>query len=147
MAASLVPHFSRIDHGEVESWHLWRSPTPSAHQRSRVWKLNERSRTRSIEGICFCREKLYWQQEVQELRKTCHQYADCFQKPRMQNALLILTYGLVSWESGINERQAGGEIPSGHERDGDQVSGMLGCSHDGWLLLDSEERHPYCWAF
>ena len=27
--------------------------------------------------------------------------------------------------------EQGGEIPSGHKRDGDQVSGMLGCSHDG----------------
>ena len=40
-----------------------------------------------------------------------------------------------------------GEIPSGSERDGDQVSGSLGCSHDGWLLLESEERPPCRWAF
>ena len=34
----------------------------------------------------------------------------------------------------------GGEIPSGPDRDGDQVSGSLGRSHDGWLLLESERE-------
>ena len=119
--------------------------------KSWVWKLNEQSGTGSMEGFCSGREELSWQQQGQELCRTCHQYADCFQKPWMQhehqNALLILTYGLVSWESGINEWWAGGAIPSGHKRDGDQVSGTLGCSHDGWLMLDTEERHPCCWAF
>ena len=43
--------------------------------------------------------------------------------------------------------EQGGEIPSGPERDGDQVSGLLGHSHDGWLLLESEERPPCRWAF
>lgn len=109
------------------------------------------SGTGSMEGFCSGREYLSWQQQDQELCRTCHQYADCFQKPWMQhehqNALLILTYGSVSWESGINKWWVGGEIPSGHNRGGDQVSGTLGCSHDGWLLLDSEERHPCCWAF
>ena len=41
----------RIDHGEVESWHLWRSLDPAAHQRSRVRNLNEWSGTGSVEGI------------------------------------------------------------------------------------------------
>ena len=27
--------------------------------------------------------------------------------------------------------EQGGEIPSRHKSDGDQVSGTLGCSHDG----------------
>ena len=97
------------------------------------------------------REELSWQQQGRKLRRTCHQYAGCFQKPWMQhehqNSLLILTYGSVSWKSWINVWWAGGEIPSGHKRDGDQVSGTLGCSHDGWLLLDSEERHSCCWTF
>ena len=53
----------------------------------------------------------------------------------------------VSWEPGFNEWWGGGEIPTGPERDGDQVSGSLGCSHDGWLLLESEERPPCHWAF
>ena len=53
----------------------------------------------------------------------------------------------VSWEPGFNEWRAGGEIPSGPERDGDQVSVSLGCSHDCWLLLESAERHPCRWAF
>ena len=48
---------------------------------------------------------------------------------------------------GYNEWRAGGEIQSGPERDGDQVSGSLGRSHDGWLLLEPEERHPCRWAF
>ena len=32
-------------------------------------------------------------------------------------------------------------------QDGDQVSRLLGRSHDGWLLLESEERPPCRWAF
>ena len=31
-----MPSFSRIDHGELESWHLWQSSDPAAYQRSRV---------------------------------------------------------------------------------------------------------------
>jgi len=46
------------------------------------------------------REELSWQQQGRKLRRTCHQYAGCFQKPWMQhehqNSLLILTYGSVS---------------------------------------------------
>ena len=53
-----------------------------------------------MEVFCSGHEELSWQQQGQELCRTCHQYADCFQKPWMQhehqNALLILTYGLVS---------------------------------------------------
>lgn len=30
-----------------------------------------------------------------------------------------------------------------HQDMRDQIPGTLGCSHDGWLLLDSEERPPY----
>ena len=48
--------------GEVESWHLWRSSDPAAVQRSRVRKLNERSGTGSVEGICSDNEELSWQQ-------------------------------------------------------------------------------------
>ena len=66
----LVPGFSRIDHAEVESWLLWRSSDLAAHQRSRVWKLNERSGTGSVEGICSGCEELSWQQLGQKLRKT-----------------------------------------------------------------------------
>ena len=58
----IVPAISRIDHGEVESWHLWWSSDPAAHQRSRVRKLNERSGTGSVEGICSGSEELSWQQ-------------------------------------------------------------------------------------
>ena len=58
----LVPGISRIVHGEVESWHLWRSSDPVAHQRSRVQKLNERSGTGNVEGICSGSEELSWQQ-------------------------------------------------------------------------------------
>ena len=58
----LVPGFSRIDHGQVESWHLWRSSDPAAHLRSRVRKLNERSGTGSVKGICSGSEELSWQQ-------------------------------------------------------------------------------------
>ena len=43
--------------------------------------------------------------------------------------------------------EQGGEISSGPERDGDQVSELLGRSQDGWLLLEFEERSPCCWAF
>ena len=39
------------------------------------------------------------------------------------------------------------EIPSGPERDGDKVSGSLGRSQNGWLLLESEERPPCRRAF
>ena len=40
-----------------------------------------------------------------------------------------------------------GEISSGPERDWDLLSGSLRRSHDGWQLLESEER-PLChWAF
>ena len=53
----------------------------------------------------------------------------------------------VSWEPGFNEWRAGEEIPSGPERDGEQVSGLLGHSHDGWLLLESERRRLCRWAF
>ena len=42
---------------------------------------------------------------------------------------------------------SGGEIPSGPKRDGDQVSGSLGRSHDGWLQFESEEWPPCRWAF
>ena len=59
-----------------------------------------------------------------------------------QNALLILKYESFSRESGISEWWAGDEIPLGHKRDGEQVSKTLECSHDGWLLLKSEERYP-----
>ena len=31
----------------------------------------------------------------------------------------------------ISDEQGGWEIPSGPERDGDQVSGLLGRNHDG----------------
>ena len=58
----LVLGFSRIYHGEVESWHLGRSSDPAAHQRSSVRKLNERSRIGSVEGICFGSEEISWQQ-------------------------------------------------------------------------------------
>ena len=47
----LVPGFSWIDHGEVESRHLRRFSDLAAHQRSRFRKLNERSGTGSVEGI------------------------------------------------------------------------------------------------
>lgn len=114
------------------------------------WKLNKRSVTGNMESFCSGRE-LSWQQEDQELCRTCHQYADCFKKPWMQhehqNALIILKYESVFWEYGISEWWTRGQIPSGHKRDGDQASGTLGYSHDCWLLLDSEEIHPCWWAF
>ena len=47
----------------------------------------------------------------------------------------------------FNEWRAGGEIPSGPERDRDQVSGAPGRSHDGWIQLESEQRPPSRWAF
>lgn len=75
-------------------------------------------------------------QQYQGRCQTCQQYADCFQKTWMkhehQNAGL---YGSVSWESGINEWWAGEEVPSGHKRDGDQASGTLWRSQNGWLPL------------
>ena len=58
----LVPGFSGIDHGEVESWHLLRASDSAAHQRSRVRKLNEGSGTERVEGICSGSEELSWQQ-------------------------------------------------------------------------------------
>ena len=83
--------------------------------------------------------------EGQKLSRTCQQYADCFQKSGLQrerqNALPIFTYGPVSWV-----QWAEGEIPSGPERDEDQVLGSLGHSHDDWLLLESEKRPPCHWA-
>ena len=63
------------------------------------------------------------------------------------DALPIFTYGKVSWEPGSNEWRAEWEIPSGPERDGDQVSWSLGRIQDGWLLLESEESPPCRWAF
>lgn len=55
-------------------------------------KFSEQSETESLECFCFSFEELYWQQEGQGLHRTCHQYANSFQKPRMQhehrNALL-----------------------------------------------------------
>ena len=84
-------------------------------------------------------------------RNYAEQHADCFQKPGLQHerqdAQPIFTYGPVSWEPGFNEWWAEEEIPSGPEKDGDQVSGSLVCSHDGWQLLESEERPPCRWAF
>lgn len=43
----------------------------------------EQSKTGNMEGFCSCHEELYWQQEDQKLQGTCHQYAECFQKPWM----------------------------------------------------------------
>jgi len=44
---------------------------------------------------------------------------------------------------GCNEWWTMWKISSTHEIDGSQVSRMMGCSHDGWLLLDSEERRNW----
>ena len=66
----LVPGVSRIDHGEVESWNLWQSSDPAAHQTFRVRKLNERSGTGSMEGICSGSEELYWPETTQNLSTT-----------------------------------------------------------------------------
>ena len=82
-------------------------------------------------------------------RNYVEQHADYFQKLGLQHesqdALPIFTYGPVSWEPGFNEWRA--PERRGPERDGDQVSGSLGRSHDGWLLLESEKRPPCRWAF
>ena len=39
------------------------------------------------------------------------------------------------------------EIPSGPERDGDQVSVLLRRNYDGWLQLESKQRPPCHWGF
>ena len=76
---------------------------PQIHQLIRDTEFENSMNKVELEAwTSFCSgcEELSWQQQGQELCRTCHQYADCFQKPWMQhehqNALLILTYGLVS---------------------------------------------------
>ena len=71
---------------------------------------------------------------------------DCFQKPGLQHKGPDVHMDRFPENLGsMSDEQ--GEIPLGPERDGDKASGSLGRSHDGWLLLEFEERPPCRWAF
>lgn len=75
---------ARIDQWEGKRRHLWRSSNPSAYQRVWDWKFNECG-TGSVEGFCYGHKESSWQQRGEKLRRTCQQYAECFQKSWMQH--------------------------------------------------------------
>lgn len=147
MAASLTPD-SLFQDCRCRSWKLASlmviksiSSSENKNWKTHYMKLNCKQWI-----ICSTCEELVWQLQGLELCKTFHQYTNCFLKAGMQgahpNALFILTYGSVSWVSGINERRTAEEIRSGHERVEDQVSGALGYDHDVWLLLNLKRDTP-----
>ena len=84
---------------------------------------------------------------AQNLSTTCWLLSETWAATWASRCTTFFTYGPVSWEPVFTEWWAGVEILSGPERDGDQVSGSLGRSHDGWLQLESEERPSCRWAF